>query len=109
VPKLIKVAQTQDIPPGEAKVYYVRGREIAVFNIKGRFYAVDNLCPHQGGPLVAGEVKEEVVTCPWHKWQFHLPTGLSPVNSSVSARIYPVELVNDEVRIRMVEGESEAL
>ena len=107
--EFITVTKVKDILPGEARVFFVRGSEIAIFNIQGKFYAVDNLCPHQGGPVVAGKVEGEVLTCPWHRWQFHLPTGISPVNSSVSVKTYPVKVVDGEIRIRMVEEPSQTL
>lgn len=105
----ITVSKVKDVPLGEARVFFVRGSEIAIFNIQGKFYAVDNLCPHQGGPLVAGKVEGEVLTCPWHRWQFHLPTGISPINSSVCVKTYPVKIIDGEIRIRMVEEPSQTL
>lgn len=98
---LVKIGKTNEIFPGEARVFYVRGNEIVVFNVDGQFYALDNLCPHQGGPLVAGKVDDKVVTCPWHRWQFHLVTGISPVNPSVCVRAYPVQVVKGEIRIKI--------
>jgi nitrite reductase/ring-hydroxylating ferredoxin subunit len=109
VSEFITVAKVKDIAPGDARVYFVRGREIAIFNVQGQFFAIDNLCPHQGGPLVAGEVAGEVVTCPWHRWQFHLPTGLSPIHASISVKTYPLEIVNGDVRIRVTERSRETL
>jgi NAD(P)H-dependent nitrite reductase small subunit len=100
VSDLITVAKVHDVQSGEARVFYVRGREIAVFNLDGTFYAIRNLCPHQGGPLVAGTVEGEVVTCPWHRWQFHLPTGALLANPSISVEAYPVVIENGEIRVR---------
>ena len=101
---LFTVAKVDDFPPGEARVFYVRGTEIAVFNVDGNFYALDSLCPHLGGPLVAGTVEGNVVTCPWHRWQFNLETGICPVNPSFSARSYPVQIVDGKIRIKVEEG-----
>ena len=100
----IKVGSIKDIPPGESRVFYVRGHEIAVFNVEGTFYALDSLCPHQGGPLVAGTVEGKVLTCPWHSWQFDLATGVSPANPSICTRTYPVKILNNDIRIK-IEGE----
>ena len=101
MPDRISIAKIKDIPSGEARVYWVRGIEIAIFNVEGELYALDNLCPHQGGPLMAGKVHEKVVTCPWHHWQFHLETGASSVNPSISAKTYPVTIVDGIVKIEM--------
>jgi nitrite reductase (NADH) small subunit len=96
---MIRVARVGDIPPGESRVFFVRGTEVAVFNVDGRFFAVDNLCPHQGGPLVAGSVKGTLLTCPWHFWQFRLETGDCAMNPSARVATYPVKIIDNEVRI----------
>ena len=101
---LIPVTKASDIQPGEARTFLVRRREIAVFNVNGQFYAIDNLCPHQGGPLVAGQVKGLVITCPWHFWQFNLETGISSVNPSICVQSYPVTVENGELKIEKREG-----
>jgi nitrite reductase (NADH) small subunit len=73
--RFIAVAATADIPPGQAKAFVVGDREIGVFNVDGTFYAIENTCPHQGGPLAEGWVEGCVVTCPWHSWSFDVRTG----------------------------------
>lgn len=75
MPKLVRIAAVADIPPGNAKAFVVGDREIAVFNVGGAFYAIDNTCPHQGGPLAEGWIEGPVVTCPWHGWCFDVRTG----------------------------------
>ena len=99
MPELILVAKTKDVPPGESRVFIVRGNEIALFNVDGRFFAVNNLCPHQGGPLVVGSIKGKVLTCPWHFWQFNLESGRLVSNYAVSVTTYPVKVEKDEIRI----------
>lgn len=78
--KLVKVASAADIPPGSGKLVEVEGKRIAVFNVGGRYYAIDDTCPHRGGPLSEGVLHGEVVTCPWHGSTFNVTTGavLSP-------------------------------
>jgi nitrite reductase/ring-hydroxylating ferredoxin subunit len=73
--RLVKVASAEEIPPGSAKLVEVEGKRIAVFNADGRFYAIDDTCPHRGGPLSEGELEGEVVTCPWHHSTFNVTTG----------------------------------
>ena len=99
MPELIRVAKVKDVPPGESRVFVIRGNEIAIFNVDGAFYAISNHCPHQGGPLVVGTVNGKVLTCPWHSWQFNLETGISPANPSVSVNTYPVRVMEDDIRI----------
>lgn len=101
-PQFFPVAKTSEVDPGRGRVVYLRGSEIALFNINGFFYAVDNLCPHEGGPLVAGSVSGMVLTCPWHRWQFHLKTGRSPLNPSVKVQTYPVKIEGEQIHIGLI-------
>lgn len=70
------ISTISEIPPGEARAYDVGGRRIAVFNSDGALYAIDDTCPHQGGPLSEGSVDAGCVTCPWHGAVFELATGV---------------------------------
>ena len=78
--KLIKVTETKDLPPGKAAAFDVEGIRIAVFNVDGSYFAIDDTCTHDGGPLCEGEVNGLKVTCPWHGADFDLKSGavLSP-------------------------------
>jgi len=60
---------------GEAKCVEVAGKKIALFNLEGTFYAIDDTCTHRGGPLSEGEVSGEEVTCPWHGAIYNIKTG----------------------------------
>ncbi len=100
--EFFEVARTTEMVPGRGRVVYLRGIEIALFNVKGDFYAVDNLCPHEGGPLVAGTIGGRVLTCPWHRWQFDLKTGCSPVNPAIQVQTYPVQIEGERIKIGMV-------
>ncbi len=71
----IEVANVQDCPPGESREVVVHDRIVALFNVDGQFYALDGICPHQGGPLGKGALTGPVVTCPWHGWQFDVRDG----------------------------------
>lgn len=71
----VKVCSVSAIPPGTAKTINVKGYEIAAFNLNGRFYATQDICPHEGGPLSAGFIEGETVTCPWHGATFHIVSG----------------------------------
>lgn len=77
---LIKIASVDEVSLGKAKCVKVEGKELALFNINGKFYCIDNTCTHTGGPLCEGEIKENVVICPWHGSNFDIFTGkvLSP-------------------------------
>jgi nitrite reductase/ring-hydroxylating ferredoxin subunit len=92
MPRLVRVADIQEIPPGHAKVLQVRGREIALFNADGTFYAVKNTCPHRGVSLGQGTVEDSILTCPGHSWQFDLKTGDSVDHPPAGVRCYRVEI-----------------
>jgi len=102
MPEFVKVATVDEIPPGRAKLIEVAGNEIAVFNINGEFYAIDNSCTHVGGPLCEGEISGAEVTCPWHGATFDLtngralgPPAFEPVNS------YPVRVDGSDIHIEV--------
>jgi nitrite reductase/ring-hydroxylating ferredoxin subunit len=75
MPGFVRVARASDIAPGHALLVEVSGKRIAVFNIDGQFFALDNTCTHRGGPLAEGEVSGHEVTCPWHGAKFDVRTG----------------------------------
>ncbi|MBI2461390.1 MAG: Rieske 2Fe-2S domain-containing protein, partial [Candidatus Rokubacteria bacterium] len=78
--KLAKVAEIADLAPGQGRVVEVEGKAIALFNVDGAFYAIDNTCLHRGGPLGEGELDGAVVTCPWHGWCYDVTTGANTAN-----------------------------
>lgn len=86
----VRVAGVGEINPGEARVVEAAGKSIAVFNVDGRYYAIDNTCPHRGGPLGEGDVDGTVVTCPWHAWRWDVTTGANTNNPAVKVACYPV-------------------
>jgi nitrite reductase/ring-hydroxylating ferredoxin subunit len=67
-----KIAKLDDIQPGQARMFEVGGKSIALFNVDGLFYAIDDTCTHRGSPLSEGELD---VTCPWHGAVFDVTTG----------------------------------
>ena len=71
----VRVAETAAMAPGDRRTASVGRYEIALFNVDGEFFALENACPHQGGPIVDGWVEEKTVTCPWHAWCFDLRSG----------------------------------
>jgi nitrite reductase (NADH) small subunit len=71
----VRIAYCEDIPLREGRAVLVGDREIAVFNLGDRFLAVDNRCPHRGGPLADGIVSGSSVVCPLHGWKIDLQQG----------------------------------
>lgn len=73
--EFVKVARTDEIAPGHARPIDVKGKQIALFNVNGEFFALDNTCTHEGGPLAEGEISGHEVICPWHGAMFDIQTG----------------------------------
>ena len=95
----VKVASVGEVAPGSAKRVEAGGKEIAIFNCDGTFYATSNICPHQGGPLDEGMVEGTTVVCPWHAWTFDVCTGVSPVNPRAKIETYPVKVEGNDIYI----------
>ena len=81
--KRIKVAEVGDLPVGEGRVIEAEGRTLALFNVDGTFYAIDNTCPHRGGPLGEGDLQGRYAICPWHAWRWDVTTGSNANNPAV--------------------------
>ena len=73
--KLTQLASTSDLSEGNMRKYQVQGKEILLARIEGKFYAVQNKCPHFGGDLSRGKLEGTIVTCPRHGSQFNLTNG----------------------------------
>jgi nitrite reductase (NADH) small subunit len=81
----IRIAHCRDIPLREGRAVRVGAREIAIFNLGDRFLAVENRCPHKGGPLADGIVSGKSVVCPLHAWKMCLETGRGVGGPSASS------------------------
>ena len=99
--ELIKVADVADVPAGQCKTVMAGDRELALCNVNGTFYAIDNMCPHQGGPLGEGFLDGTVVSCPWHGWRFDVCSGKSPVIPSAKVDAYAVVVEGTEVKVKL--------
>lgn len=85
-----KIADAHDLAPGEGKVLEAGGKTLALFNVDGTFYAIDNTCRHRGGPLGEGELDGTIVTCPWHGWRYDVSSGANTMNPAITVASYPV-------------------
>lgn len=110
------VATIDEIAPGSNKVVTTIGRHgVGVYNVNGKYYAIANYCPHEGGPLCGGRTHGQTVRddeapggaaearhgefiyCPWHQWGFELATGTTAVKPEWSIRTYPVHVDGENV------------
>ncbi len=119
MPQEYIIGSVSDFPAGKHKVVEINRRQIGVFNINGEFFALPNLCPHQVGPLCQGRVsgtlisnKEtdwhiqwaydgEIVTCPWHGLEYHVPTGQCLAYPEIRLRSYEVWVEESQIKIRL--------
>ena len=95
-----RVAGAGDVEAGTVKVFQAGGRSIALCNLDGAYYAVDNVCTHDGGPLGEGALYDGTVECPRHGARFDVQTGAVKALPAVRAvRTYPVQVDGDEVSV----------
>ncbi len=101
MPHWIRVATTLELPPGDTRELVVEDRIVALFNVDGQFFALDGVCPHQGGPLGKGTLAGCIVTCPWHGWQFDVRDGQHQASTSLRHASLPVKVEQDEIFVDM--------
>ena len=92
MPRFVRMATLDEIPPGSTKEVEHDGRIFAIYNLDGRLAATDGICPHQGGPLAEGVLTGTVVTCPWHGWQFDVTDGRSGFGERVRIPTFEVKV-----------------
>jgi len=97
----VRVGKATDVPAGEARVVEADGKTLALFNVGGAFHALDNTCPHRGGPLGEGDVEGTVVTCPWHAWRWDVRTGANANNPAVRVACFPVIVEHGELFVEL--------
>lgn len=98
----IKAIKKSELSPGEGKIVSIQGKSIAVFNVDGNnFFAIDNTCPHMGGPLGEGLLTGDVVSCPWHGWRFNVKTGVSPVMPAINVKKYKTKVEGSDVLVEI--------
>ncbi len=97
--EFVKAARTSDVQPGSSKVVSVGGKALALFNLEGTFYCIDNVCVHRGGPVGEGFIQGTTVTCPWHGWQYEITTGACKTNPSAKLAAREVKIEGEDVLV----------
>lgn len=95
------VANMSEIPDGRSKVFSVNGRAIAVFNLKGKYHAILDACPHNGDALTEGDLDETLISCPCHGFQFDVVSGICATDPFSRATTYEVKLEGDKVLLKV--------
>jgi len=93
----VRVGRTGEVPAGEGRVVDAEGRALALFNVAGAYYAIDNECPHRGGPLGEGDLDGTQVLCPWHGWRWEVTSGANANNPAVRVPCFPVTVEGGEI------------
>ncbi len=99
--KAVVVAEAAEIPEGERKIVAVDGLSIGVFHHRGQWIAVGNSCVHRGGPVATGALEGDTLTCPWHGFQFNLPTGICLVDPGARLDTYAVTVEEGKVVLQV--------
>jgi 3-phenylpropionate/trans-cinnamate dioxygenase ferredoxin component len=93
----LRAARKDEIPAGAIREFQVDGKTLAIANVDGNFFAIDNTCLHRGGPLGQGALSGKVVTCPWHAWQYDVTTGKVAQNAAVGVACYTLEVRGEDI------------
>ena len=97
----VRICSKQDLPwEGEAKEFEVGDRQICVAMANGKLSAMNNLCPHRGGPLGQGVVEGNKIVCPWHAWTFDLETGVAVHSPEARVPVYELKVEGDDVFVQ---------
>ena len=94
-----RAASLDQCPPGSGLEVVVDDRIVALFNVDGQIFALDGVCPHQGGPLGKGRLEGTIVTCPWHGWQFDVCTGQHQFSPSTVQPCVQVRVDGDSILV----------
>ena len=97
--EFVEVAQLDQIPPGTSSLVRVGDKSIALFNVDGSIYAIDDLCAHQGSSLAIGKLDGKVVTCRSHGWRYDVTTGHLTTVPDFGVASYPVQVVEGKIMV----------
>ena len=97
----VTVAQVDHVPSGTCRTVEVDGIFLALCNVNGTFRAVDNTCPHAGGPLGEGCLNGDLIVCPWHGWRFNVHTGERRENPEIRVACIEVRVQGSDVQVKV--------
>ena len=97
----VRVASATELQAGECKVVEAGGKQLALYNVGGTFYATDNECRHRGGPLGDGILQGHMIICPLHYWKYDVRTGEQEMSHAIRLSCYAVTVVDGEVFVEV--------
>ena len=96
-----RVGSAADVRAGKPTRATIGGQRVALFAMGEDIVATNGRCPHASGPLHEGEVDGDLLTCPWHGWQFNLRTGICEEDPEMALQRYPVRIDGDDVLVKL--------
>ena len=100
----VVVGQVDDVEEGERKIVQVGALSVGVFHHKGSWYAIENHCLHRGGPVATGTLTDDILTCPWHGFQYNLTNGQLLLDKNAILSTFPVTIQNGEIHLQVPES-----
>ncbi len=98
----VRIGTKADLPEeGQVREFTADGKVLCVTRVGGSLCALDNVCPHRGGPLGQGVVLDGWVVCPWHGWQYDPRTGESRHNPGVKVTVYPLKVEGEDALVEI--------
>src|SRR2546426_12044697 len=85
----VRLAPVGDVPAGEGRVVEAHGKTLAMFNVDGAYYVIDDMCAHRGGSLGEGDLDGRIGTCPRHAWRWDVTTGANANNPAGEKACHP--------------------
>ena len=99
---LVKICSKAELPPeGEAREFSVGGKTLCVATLNGNVTAMDNVCPHRGGPLGQGMIEDGKIVCPWHAWAFNLKSGICEHNPQAKVETFTITLSGEDALVEL--------
>lgn len=98
---LVRATKVSELPVGSVREFQLDGKTVALANVGGKIYAINNTCLHHGGPLGQGVMNGCMVTCPWHGWEYDVTTGKVGQNPTVGVDCYKVEIRGEDVFVEV--------
>lgn len=100
----LEVASIEQIPPGRSLVVTVAGKGVALFNVEGQIYAIDDACVHQGASLGSGKFEGKIVTCRAHGLKFDVTTGFVGGSPGYGVASHAVQIVDGKIAVAVGNG-----
>ena len=97
--EFVEVARLDELPPGRGSTFSIAGKDIAVFNVDGNVFAMDDGCLHHGASLGSGKFEGKVVTCRLHGWRYDVTTGCTMNVPDYGVKTYAVKVEDGKILV----------